>query len=287
MMVFDSMKNKLGLKICLLVDLIGIVMLLFLRREVSLSGGDQNFLIEKSAPLKAQNEVHSYRLNATGQAEETPKPTSQEPGSFLLTPGNFEGFVHRCFAGEICTLDGDPWKLYQSFKVAGKHLAIDNLISFLRSKMGEADFRSIHKDALKRMIIDFYPLEERQFQEGAYYYYTGNLQKSLDLYLDLEKKTRLNPKLSPAPKLNIANVFYDLERFEEALPYYEAALKEEFARDRHSEAITFIEGRILAIKSNHFWTYDRAFLAVDMSVTAFEGRWGHLRLRIWNRNFKF
>jgi tetratricopeptide (TPR) repeat protein len=104
------------------------------------------------------------------------------------------------------------------------------------------------------MIRDFYPPEEKQFQEAAYYNYLGELEKSLELYLDLEKKSALDLSLRPAPKLNIANTFYDLGRSKEALPYYEAALEgylsgqNQVLAPSQNDMIRFIEDRVEEIR---------------------------------------
>lgn len=179
--------------------------------------------------------------------EETNAVASTEIG---LTGGNFESYVSRCFKGEVCTFVDDPFAMYRRFKQSGNRRACDNLISFLRSKMKDEDYRSRYKVLLQKMIADFYPPEERQFQEAAYYNYLGELQKSLDLYLDLERKSQTDPSLRPAPKLNIANTLYDMKKYKESLPYYEAALdqyvsrQQEVAIPSQNEMIRFVEGRI-------------------------------------------
>ena len=50
-------------------------------------------------------------------------------------------------------------------------------------------FREVYREDLKRMIDDFYPPQEKEFQDAAYYSYLGESQKSLDLYLDLRQKS--------------------------------------------------------------------------------------------------
>jgi tetratricopeptide (TPR) repeat protein len=98
------------------------------------------------------------------------------------------------------------------------------LISFLRSKLKNPEFKDRYKDMLLKMINDFYSPDEIEFQQAAYYAYLGELQKSLEIYLDLEKKSAQNPRLRSAPKHNIANVLYEQGRFAQALRYYEDAL---------------------------------------------------------------
>ena len=111
-------------------------------------------------------------------------------------------------------------------------------------------YRKRYKDILKKMIEDFYPPEELQFQQAAYYNYLGDLQKSLELYLDLEKKSLSDRSLRSAPKLNIANTLYDLQRYRDSLPYYQQALAEYVSREQEvsipsqNDMIRFIEGRI-------------------------------------------
>ncbi|MBX9765665.1 MAG: tetratricopeptide repeat protein [Bdellovibrionales bacterium] len=199
------------------------------------------------------------------QSSRSPTQLDEGPGNLQpdtrsvpvipLTSGNFKGFVDRCFQGEHCVLDDDAWEMYQRFKRSGDLLAADNLISFLRSKLKDPEFRNKYKHLLKRMIVDFYPKEERQFQEAAYYNYLGDLQKSLDLYMDLERKVESDSTLRSASKLNIANTFYEMKRFSEALPYYEASREQYLSREQNSkvpsrnEMLDFIEERISSIKS--------------------------------------
>ncbi len=66
--------------------------------------------------------------------------------------------------------------------------------------------------------------DDREFEEAAYYFNINDFEKSLELYLDMDRKAALNPNLSAAPKLNIANVYYEMSRLPEARLYYEAAL---------------------------------------------------------------
>ena len=180
------------------------------------------------------------------------KNTSDElSATILLTSGNFESFILKCFQGEKCKLGDSPSKMYQDFKSANNHGANDNLISFMRSQLREKEFRDQYKDSLKQMIDDFYPEEEKQFQEAAYYNYLGDLQKSLDLYLDLQEKEKNDPSLRGAPNLNIANTLYDMTRIKEALPYYEAALKDYLSGRVKADPspVSFIEDRIMQIKN--------------------------------------
>lgn len=168
---------------------------------------------------------------------------------------NFEDLVHRCFQGESCVLSEDPWVLYLYLKESRKEKAIDLLISYLRSQLKYPEFASRYKGPLKKMIDEFYPREELQFQQAAYYNYLGDLKKSLELYLDLQKKAATDPSLRNAPNLNIANTYYDLGQFKQALPYYELARNEYISREQEviipsqNEMILFIEERIREIKT--------------------------------------
>ncbi len=185
----------------------------------------------------------------------SPNKDSEQSAALLLNKNNFEDFIHRCFQGEACELDEDPEKIYQYFKQSGKRDANDLFISFLRSKLKDSEFAKRYKNVLKKMIDDFYPHEELQFQQAAYYNYLGDLKKSLDLYLDLQKKAARDSSLRNAPNLNIANTYYDLGQYREALPYYQLSLdeyinrKQEVAVPSQNEMIGYIEGRIRDIKS--------------------------------------
>jgi len=66
--------------------------------------------------------------------------------------------------------------------------------------------------------------DDREFEEAAYYFNINDFEKSLELYLEIDRKAALNPNLSSAPKLNVANVYYEMNRLPEARLYYEAAL---------------------------------------------------------------
>lgn len=162
-----------------------------------------------------------------------------------LTSGNFASFVERCFQGEPCAFGEDPKKMYDAFKLRGDRQTSDLLLSLMRRNLKNDSFREQYKDNLKSMIEDFYSPEELPFQEAAYYNYLGDLKKSLELYLALERKSEFDMSLRPAPKLNIANTYYDLGRFREALRYYEAALQEKY----ENETLRFIDDRITEIRS--------------------------------------
>ncbi len=158
--------------------------------------------------------------------------------------------------GETCELSEDPMRLYEEFRASENRSANDDLLSFLREQLKNPQFRDQYKDVLLRMIQDFYSPEERQFQEAAYYNYLGNLQKSLDLYLDLEKKSKSDSSLRGAPSLNIANTYYDLGKFREALPYYQSARTEILSGQNRgivpaeNEMVRFIDERIKQIDFN-------------------------------------
>ena len=172
--------------------------------------------------------------------------------TLYLTYGNFESFVTRCFNGEPCKLQEDPVTMYKAYKDARNLKACGSLLSFMRSQLKYEDFKNQYKDSLFTMIHDFYPAEEIQFQDAAYYNYLGDYKKSLELYLDLEKKHQTNPALRKAPNLNIANTYYSLNLMREALRYYELAL-DDFLSDvdkvqQQREIIGFTQKRIVEIK---------------------------------------
>ena len=143
-----------------------------------------------------------------------------------LTEANFENNVMKCFRGQNCVFKGSPEKLYERFRAEGNNQGNDYLISYLRSKLRDSKYRELYKDIVWRMIHDLYSPEETPFQKAAYFNYLGDLEKSLSLYLELEKRIESGEVLSSAPKLNIANTYYDLKRYKSALPYYRQALNE-------------------------------------------------------------
>jgi tetratricopeptide (TPR) repeat protein len=179
---------------------------------------------------------------------------ADEPAAIELFANNFESFVSRCFQGETCVFAEDPTAIYEHFRLTGNRKAMDQLLSVLRLRMQDSADRARYGETLKTMIENFYPPEEKQFQLAAFYNYAGDLERSLALYLDLEKKAATNPALRGAPKLNIANTLYDLGRKKESLPYYVAA-KSDFEAapaggiPSNNEMLGFIETRISEVSS--------------------------------------
>ncbi|MDX9732019.1 MAG: tetratricopeptide repeat protein [Bdellovibrionales bacterium] len=82
------------------------------------------------------------------------------------------------------------------------------------------------------MIEDLYSESEKPFQMAAYYNYLGELENSLRLYFEIERRVQSGESLRPVPKLNIANTLYDMSRFREALSYYRQALDEYLRREQ-------------------------------------------------------
>jgi tetratricopeptide (TPR) repeat protein len=212
-------------------------------------------LIPKTGSINHEQAPRAMGERASGQSNpEISNQKESRKADLALTSGNFEGDVQKCFSGDNCILEDDPWKMYGDFKKANNQSAEDNLIAFMRSKLSDEEFRALYKEKLKKMIIDFYPPEERLFQVAAFYNYVGELENSLSVYKDLETKSEANPNLRPAPKLNIANTLFDLRRYREALPYYEMALRENLENSpqvmnpSQNEMARFIEDRISAIK---------------------------------------
>ncbi len=209
---------------------------------------------QQSLAPKAQVPKPSLTEN-TIRSQGFVKSQSSEEQKIKLNESNFENYVGRCFQGDPCEFQENPMDLYWNFKKANDRKANDLLISYMRKNLQNQVFAKQYKEILKKMIDDFYPPDEKQFQEAAYYNYLGDLRKSLDLYLDLEKKNVKDPSLRPAPKLNIANTYYDLGRFSDALPYYQAALgnylsqQEQAAIPNQNDLIRFIEDRIEACKA--------------------------------------
>lgn len=202
---------------------------------------------KEPAAKEAESAGQEGILIPQNKVSELPAPV------IALSSNNFESFVGRCFQGEPCEFADDPRDIYEVFKADGNRTGQDRLISFLRARMSNQIAREKYKDGLKLMIADFYPKEERPFQDATFYNYVGDLDRSLELYLDLEKRSKSDPSLRPAPPLNIANVFYDLGRPKEALPYFIAA-RSDFETGRTqtavpstNEMLRFIDNRIRKI----------------------------------------
>lgn len=164
----------------------------------------------------------------------------------FLNSENFESRSGECFQGALCEVEGDPWKQYLALKKEGRKNVTDLYIAFLRKKMSDPKFKDQNKDILKEMIKDFYPVEEIDFQMAAYYNYLGDLESSLQIYLALERKSQTDPKMFKSPKLNIANTYYDLGRFKDALAYYQASLSDQKSTETADSiaSINFINERI-------------------------------------------
>ena len=182
-----------------------------------------------------------------GKIEKAVENVSSED-IIILSEDNFEESISKCFQGMPCEFGEHPWSIYQKFKRSQHPRVCDSVIALMRKKLEEPEFREKYKIALLTMIQDFYSPQELDFQTAAYYDYLGDRQKSLDLYLRLEKRANSDPDLRPAPKLNIANVYYNLHRLKESRPYYQSALQELMSgadklNDQRS-IIQFIQGRL-------------------------------------------
>ena len=138
------------------------------------------------------------RIGQSSESSEKTVDALEADTSTELTAGNFESFVNRCFEGEACTFADDPKKIYDRFKQAGNRRANDLLISFLRKNLKSKKFRERYKETLMAMIEDFYEPEELPFQVAAFHNYLGDLEKSLELYLALERKSQFDHSLRPA-----------------------------------------------------------------------------------------
>ena len=202
-------------------------------------------------PGSRSEATHPQPVSETPAASLSPTPAealatqkNKAVDAIRLTRGNFESYVRRCFSGETCEFEDSPFEMYQDFKHRGNREAMDRLISVLRNKLRTPEGREAYKDLVRKMIDDFYPANEKLFQEAAYYNYLGDLEKSLSLYLALEKMAERDTSMTRAPTLNIANTFYDLGKYEDSLPYYEKALSE----TTNSETLRFIDERISEIK---------------------------------------
>ena len=201
----------------------------------------------KETPPKAAEP----KQQAGSQLQEAKNQESSESEKIILTEDNFEEFVTKCFQGKPCEFGEDPWALYQKFKRSQHPKVCDSIIAMMRRNLSDPAFKEKYKDVLLAMIRDYYPAREIDFQTAAYYDYLGDRQKSLELYLALERKQATDPELRHAPKLNIANVYYNLGKLKEARPYYQSALQElmtspEKTSDQRS-VIQFIQGRIQEI----------------------------------------
>jgi tetratricopeptide (TPR) repeat protein len=199
---------------------------------------------------------HSLRSDSKGIAPASTSQSGQVTSSNAheLNESNLDDVVGRCFQGEPCELKEDAWQLYLKLKSAGRGKATDALISYLRRELKNPSRRNQYKDVLLKMIDDYYPPRILEFQHAAYYYYLGDLNTSLDIYLRMEKAAARDANAFNPPKLNIANDFYELHRWKEALAYYKKALDEELSEDSRGPdqqmSIHFIQDRISKLERN-------------------------------------
>jgi tetratricopeptide (TPR) repeat protein len=203
--------------------------------------------VQENVPPVSAKSNNTEAKDMTTLPDEKAFKSKPSKSIVILNELNFENSVKECFEGKPCKLEGDPWKLYQKFKNSDQRPLNDSLIAFLRKQLTDPNYRDQYKEVLLKMIEDFYPPEKIDWQRAAYYNYLGELQKSLEIYLDLDNKAIGNPKLFNAPKMNIANTYYDLGRLNEALAYYEASLndpKNESSKDFIYNRIDEIKGKI-------------------------------------------
>ncbi|MFL5815578.1 MAG: hypothetical protein ACJ763_18555 [Bdellovibrionia bacterium] len=196
---------------------------------------------------------HSQNTAPASSSQAEPvKSKSAVSSSYELNENNLEELVGRCFQGEPCELKEDPWQLYLKLKSSGRTRATDALLSYLRKELRNPKYRDQFKDDLLKMIEDFYPAQTQDFQHAAYYYYLGDFNNSLDMYLKMEKAAAEDANAFDPPKLNIANDFYELHRWKEALVYYrkalDEALSEKLRGPDQQTSIHFIQDRISEIE---------------------------------------
>jgi len=193
-----------------------------------LESTDQQNLVASQTSQEQQEQQEQTTNNETQLQNQTQDQTqtTNDEAMITLTSTNFEKSVQKCFAGHACQLSEDAWRMYQEFKLSRNNRVTDLFISYLRSKLKDPTLRDVYREDLLKMIDEFYPPEEKQFQEASYYSYLGDPQKSLDLYLDLQRQSSLDATLRVAPNENIANELYALQRYSDALIYYKMALND-------------------------------------------------------------
>jgi tetratricopeptide (TPR) repeat protein len=211
----------------------------------------QGQTVDLSAHPLASN---SNNAPSTSTSQANPAQSKRKSSSIHeLTENNLEEVIGRCFQGEPCELKEDPWQLYLKFKSAGRATATDSLISYLRKELQNPKYRDQYKDVLLKMIDDFYPSNNLKtstnnldFQHAAYYYYLGDFNTSLDIYLKMEKTAESDP--NAFHPFNIANDLYELHRWKEALVYYRKALDELISQNHggpdQQAVIHFLQDRI-------------------------------------------
>ena len=188
---------------------------------------------------------YGFKLKEQEPVMDTRKKISSE---------NFETEVDKCLQGESCTFSENPMAMYKSFKASGDVRKCERLIALLGSLMSDPKHMKRYRHLLKRIMYNFYPVEQRPFRDAVFMGYLGETERSLSMYLKLDSSPKTEKAIKPLLKLYIANTLYDLGRHQESLPYYEAALKEHTPSKNmeptasQSESIHVIEGRMEDVK---------------------------------------
>ncbi len=207
---------------------------------------------EQAATTASDTKPDTNNSASTQSATNTtpsPTPDAQDPNQVIqLTSSNFESLIQKCFQGTPCQLAENAWRTYEVLKSGTNTHATSDLISFLKSKLKDPSLKDLYREDLRKMIDDFYPAEEKQFQQASYYASVGEPQKALDLYLDLQEKAADDPNLRTAPNLNIANALYELTRYSDALIYYRMAMDDlttgSQKAQNQNDLVKFVQQRI-------------------------------------------
>ncbi len=236
------------IKALLFLGLILLVVVFFMKKKTSkVEEAKEINETPQSLSLKNQFSSESEISTEFPIPEETSHREEKSSTKITITSSNFASAVNDCFQGAICEIEGDPWKIYVDLKAEEDPYQIELFISFLRQKLLSKNFRESYKDVILKMIKDFYSEKQLDFQMASYYYYLGDLNASLENYLKLEEKAKLNPKEYSVPTLNIANLYFDLKQYKKALSYYEDSLKV-FKPTDDSDSYNFINDRIEVIR---------------------------------------
>ena len=171
-----------------------------------------------------------------------------------ISSENFETEVDKCLQGESCTFSENPMAMFKAFKASGDVRKCERLIALLGSQMSDPKLMKRYRHLLKRIMYNFYPVEQRPFRDAVLMGYLGETERSLAMFMKIDGNPKTEKSIKPLLKLYIANTLYGLGRYQESIPYYEAALKEHTPSKNieptasQTESIHFIEARLEDVK---------------------------------------
>ncbi len=137
-----------------------------------------------------------------------------------LNSDNLQAKGSLCESPDSCIFTEDPWDVYKRLKQSNNGDGISNLVKFLETKINDPKFKDMYAETLKAIVDDFYP-----------------------------QALRLPETISS--EVDLANFYYKMKRFNEALPYYKKAIEGlSVSEAKNSESANFIRSRIAELEQS-------------------------------------